>query len=84
MAMLLNDGRHPETNATIIPEHILAHVARGLTVQEGKASHPELVSFTAPVYVNIALPRNLEPQSIRVWSAEVYLPRTRDHRARRE
>lgn len=47
MAMLLNDGRHPETNKTIVPEHILAHIARGLTVSEGKASHPELVSFTA-------------------------------------
>ncbi|KAF9455443.1 beta-lactamase/transpeptidase-like protein [Collybia nuda] len=42
MKMLLNDGRHPETNATIVPEHILTHVASGLTVSEGKASYPEL------------------------------------------
>lgn len=41
--MLLNNGRHPVTNATIVPTEILDHVAQGLTVSEGKASHPELV-----------------------------------------
>jgi hypothetical protein len=45
MSMLLNHGRHPETNATIVPEHILEHVAQGLTVSNGKAPYPELVSL---------------------------------------
>ena len=40
--MLLNDGRHPNTNETIVPKDILEHVSLGVTVAEGKASYPEL------------------------------------------
>ena len=42
--MLLNNGRHPYTNETIIPEEVVEHVAYGRSVVEGKAEFPELVS----------------------------------------
>ncbi|KAJ7607677.1 beta-lactamase/transpeptidase-like protein [Roridomyces roridus] len=39
---LLNEGRHPETNTTVIPSHIIRRVAAGVTVSEPVASAPEL------------------------------------------
>ncbi|KAF8626617.1 hypothetical protein AX15_004784 [Amanita polypyramis BW_CC] len=42
MSMLLNNGRHPNTNETVVPEGVLEHVSRGFMVTEGKASYPEL------------------------------------------
>lgn len=42
--MLLNEGRHPETNETIVPADVVAHVARGLTVSAGTATYPDVVS----------------------------------------
>ena len=42
--MLLNKGRHPYTNETIIPEEIVEHVAYGRSVSHGKPPYPELVS----------------------------------------
>ncbi|TFK32568.1 beta-lactamase/transpeptidase-like protein [Crucibulum laeve] len=47
VSMLLNNGRHPYTNETIVPEEVIEHVATGLTVSEGKASDPE---FSPKVY----------------------------------
>lgn len=44
VSMLLNNGRHPITNATVVPSEVVEHVAQGLTVSEGKASDPELVN----------------------------------------
>lgn len=41
--MLLNNGRHPSTNETIVPEGVLEHVNRGFTIAEAQASYPELV-----------------------------------------
>ncbi|KAF8999419.1 beta-lactamase/transpeptidase-like protein [Cyathus striatus] len=41
-ATLLNRGRHPYTNESVIPTAILDHVERGITVAEGKPSDPEL------------------------------------------
>lgn len=41
--MLLNDGRHPYTNETIVPSSVVQHVATGVTVSEGRAQYPELV-----------------------------------------
>ena len=41
--MLLNKGRHPSTNETIVPEEVLEHVNRGSTIAETRASYPELV-----------------------------------------
>ena len=42
--MLLNKGRHPYTNETIIPEEVVEHVAYGRSVSQGKPDYPELVS----------------------------------------
>ncbi|CAK5267136.1 unnamed protein product [Mycena citricolor] len=42
VAMLLNDGRHPITNETVVPADVVEHVATGVTVANGKASYPEL------------------------------------------
>ncbi|KAJ7461119.1 beta-lactamase/transpeptidase-like protein [Mycena latifolia] len=42
VAMLLNKGRHPYTNETVIPEDVVEHVALGVSVAAGKAAYPEL------------------------------------------
>ncbi|KAJ7510721.1 beta-lactamase/transpeptidase-like protein [Mycena galericulata] len=42
VAMLLNKGRHPITNETVIPEDVVEHVAVGVSVAKGKAAYPEL------------------------------------------
>ncbi|KAF7343155.1 F-box domain-containing protein [Mycena venus] len=42
VAMLLNNGRHPSTNETVVPEDVVEHVALGVSVQRGKATYPEL------------------------------------------
>ena len=47
--MLLNKGRHPYTNETIIPEEVVEHVAYGRSVSHGKPQFPELVSTHARV-----------------------------------
>lgn len=44
LSTLMNKGRHPYTNATIIPEEILEHVAHGRSVSHGKPQFPEFVS----------------------------------------
>ncbi|KAJ7071625.1 beta-lactamase/transpeptidase-like protein [Mycena amicta] len=40
VAMLLNDGRHPFTNTTVIPPDIIEHIALGASVS-AKAEYPE-------------------------------------------
>ncbi|KAF7331629.1 F-box domain-containing protein [Mycena kentingensis (nom. inval.)] len=42
VATLLNKGRHPHTNETIIPKQVVDHVATGVSVAAGKAAYPEL------------------------------------------
>ncbi|KDR69231.1 hypothetical protein GALMADRAFT_256069 [Galerina marginata CBS 339.88] len=42
VSMLLNDGRHPYTNETIIPADVVEHVAYGRSVSHGKPDFPEL------------------------------------------
>ncbi|KAJ7238309.1 beta-lactamase/transpeptidase-like protein, partial [Mycena haematopus] len=42
VAMLLNKGRHPTTNETVVPEDVVDHVALGVSVARGKAAYPEL------------------------------------------
>ncbi|KAJ7024026.1 beta-lactamase/transpeptidase-like protein [Mycena alexandri] len=42
VAMLLNKGRHPTTNETVVPEDVVEHVATGVSVARGKAAYPEL------------------------------------------
>ncbi|KAJ7163474.1 beta-lactamase/transpeptidase-like protein [Mycena crocata] len=39
---LLNQGRHPVTNETVIPSEVLSQVATGLTIAEPVAKFPEL------------------------------------------
>ncbi|KAF5323782.1 hypothetical protein D9619_012929 [Psilocybe cf. subviscida] len=41
-AMLLNNGRHPITNVTIVPEDVLELVSRGRTVTNGEPPYPEV------------------------------------------
>ncbi|KAJ7681368.1 beta-lactamase/transpeptidase-like protein [Mycena rosella] len=41
VAMLLNDGRHPTTNATVVPADVVEHVALGASVSLNKAEYPE-------------------------------------------
>ena len=43
--MVLNKGRHPYTNKTIIPEEVVEHVAYGRSASHGKPQYPELVSM---------------------------------------
>ncbi|KAJ3789678.1 beta-lactamase/transpeptidase-like protein [Lentinula aff. detonsa] len=42
VAMLLGNGQHPFTNATIVPEKVVKHVAEGITVIDGTTPYPEL------------------------------------------
>ncbi|KAJ7654078.1 beta-lactamase/transpeptidase-like protein [Mycena polygramma] len=42
VAMLLNNGSHPTTNETVVPEDVVEHVAQGVSVARGKAAYPEL------------------------------------------
>ncbi|PFH45111.1 hypothetical protein AMATHDRAFT_162904 [Amanita thiersii Skay4041] len=44
VSMLLNNGRHLDTNETIVPEEVVNHAATGVTVDSAIASYPELVS----------------------------------------
>ncbi|KAF6765483.1 beta-lactamase/transpeptidase-like protein [Ephemerocybe angulata] len=46
VAMLLNGGRHPFTNATIVPPEVIDFVAHGRSVAAGKADFPELSPST--------------------------------------
>lgn len=46
--MLLNNGRHPTTNVTIVPEDVLALVSRGRTVTHGESEYPEVVRVVVP------------------------------------
>ncbi|KAF8199251.1 beta-lactamase/transpeptidase-like protein [Mycena galopus ATCC 62051] len=41
LAMLLNNGRHPRTNSTVVPEDVVEHVALGVSVSLKKAEFPE-------------------------------------------
>ncbi|KAF7312965.1 F-box domain-containing protein [Mycena kentingensis (nom. inval.)] len=41
VAMLLNEGRHPFTNASVIPADVVEHVALGASVSLEKAEFPE-------------------------------------------
>ena len=46
--MLLNKGRHPYTNETIIPEEVVEHVAYGRSVSHGKPqSHRKVHVFSS-------------------------------------
>lgn len=52
-SMLLNDGRHPYTNETIVPSSVIQHVATGVTVSDGRAKYPELVSPIVLLYYGV-------------------------------
>lgn len=79
---MLNGGRHPITNATVIPEDVVEHVALGASVSLKKAEYPETVSKLSR---GVEVAEHLtESQSLRMWPESVLIPRTRDHRARRK
>ncbi|KAF8993845.1 beta-lactamase/transpeptidase-like protein [Cyathus striatus] len=56
-ATLLNRGRHPYTNESVIPTEILDHVERGISVAEGKPSDPELTLWLRLGPVPLSRPR---------------------------
>jgi hypothetical protein len=60
--MLLNKGRHPYTNETIIPEEIVEHVAYGRSVSHGKADYPELVSTHTSYNMSCLMSLNRAPK----------------------
>jgi len=45
--MLMSDGQHPTTNETVVSRDIIDHVATGLSVSDGKADYPEMVSLVS-------------------------------------
>ena len=81
VSMLLNKGRHPYTNVTIIPEEIVEHVAYGRSILQGKPEFPELVSaYTGSKLLVMFTYRHLsEPKSIWCWSNPIFVPRPRYH-----
>ncbi|KAK7442199.1 hypothetical protein VKT23_016171 [Stygiomarasmius scandens] len=42
LEMLLEEGRHPETNETVVPAEVVKYAAEGVSVWEGTAKYPEL------------------------------------------
>jgi hypothetical protein len=56
--MLLNEGRHPETNENVIPSEIVKDVATGVSVSDGEAAHPELVSHRSISYTTDSMLTN--------------------------
>ncbi|PFH48917.1 hypothetical protein AMATHDRAFT_148822 [Amanita thiersii Skay4041] len=60
VSMLLNKGRHPETDRTVIPEDVVEHIATGVTVPDGRALYPEFVrQFYVHVGINLKLLNNV-------------------------
>jgi hypothetical protein len=52
--MLMNNGRHPITNETVVPADVVDHAATGISVSDGKATYPEFVGlpfFPLKMYV---------------------------------
>jgi len=43
--MLLNGGRHPFTNVTVVPEEVVRHVANGVSIQTDQPDFPEKVGY---------------------------------------
>jgi len=43
--MLLNGGRHPFTNVTVVPEDVVEHVATGVSIQTDRPDYPEKVGL---------------------------------------
>ena len=60
--MLLNKGRHPYTNETIVPEEVVEHVAYGRSVSHGKPPFPELVSTPHKSYMLCLMSFNRVPK----------------------
>ena len=60
--MLLNKGRHPYTNETIVPEEVVEHVAYGRSVSHGKPPFPELVSMPHKSYMSCLMSLNRAPK----------------------
>jgi hypothetical protein len=72
--MLLNKGRHPYMNETIVPEEVVEHVAYGRSVSHGKPEFPELVSsYTGKLPIVFTYRHLSEPKSIWCWSMAVFV-----------
>ena len=44
--MLLNEGKHPYTNKTVIPKKVVEYVTTGRMVMVGKGDFPDTVSLS--------------------------------------
>jgi len=60
--MLLNKGRHPYTNETIIPEEVVEHGAYSRSVMHGKPQFPVLVSTHTRVTCHFLMSLNRAPK----------------------
>jgi len=45
--MLINNGRHPFTNKTIVPEEVVKHAAYGRSVSNGEPEFAETVGLSS-------------------------------------
>ena len=65
VAMLLNGGRHPFTNVTIVPQEVVQHVAAGVSIQTDQPDYPEKVGRARSLR---QLPHHsISLESDRVW-----------------
>jgi len=55
--MLLNGGRHPFTNATVVPEDVVQHVSTGTSIKIGRPDYPEKVGCMQAVSALFKLSR---------------------------
>lgn len=78
--MLLNEGRHPVSNETVIPAEAVDHVAQGVSVMVGKAPYPEMVCQAVVQGYTAKLNLSEEPEGLRMRPVEVHIPRSRDRR----
>ncbi|PFH51726.1 hypothetical protein AMATHDRAFT_142013 [Amanita thiersii Skay4041] len=65
VSMLLNKGRHPETNQTVVPEEVVERCASGMTIFSAKPMYPEMVCRT--VRFQVPLESLIEPKSPLVY-----------------
>ena len=81
--MLLNKGRHPSTNETIVPEGVLEHVNRGSMIAETRVLYPELVRSQNFLSISILTGTRSECKGIWMRAAALLLSRARHNRASR-
>lgn len=68
---LLLDGRHPETNETIIPKAAIDHITTGFTIQPARAPYPD---FSAGMYGHGQMMHTYQGHQVRLIPGQSEMP----------